>query len=191
MRLLYSVLFLLAPLWGNKMIGSIEMPPVENLWGVDVSHHQQRIDWETVAQHNDLQFAFVKATEGGDHQDSLFCTNWEMLQKTGIRRGAYHYFRSYGCGHDQALHFLQTVELSPGDLEVDPAEGVDGVSVHPEDLREVAGLDDGAHAQLSSSFSTFLRVGSSRQTLSPATSPARTSTRSSVAIPAFTGTGLK
>lgn len=116
MRLLYSVLFLMAPLWGNKMIGKIETPPVENLWGVDVSHHQQRIDWETVAQKNDLHFAFVKATEGSDHKDSLFCTNWDMLQQTGIRRGAYHYFRSYGCGHDQALHFLQTVELSPGDL---------------------------------------------------------------------------
>ncbi len=115
MRLLSFVICLMAPLWGSKMTGLLD-GPVTALQGIDVSHHQKDINWATVANRYDLHFAFVKATEGSDFTDSLFCQNWETLQELGIRRGAYHYFRSYGCGHDQALHFLQTVDLSPGDL---------------------------------------------------------------------------
>ncbi len=97
------------------MTGTLESP-VATLQGIDVSRYQANIDWATLTQKQDLHFAFVKATEGSDFQDSLFCTNWEQLQKFGVRRGAYHYFRPYGCGFEQALHFLQTVQLSPGDL---------------------------------------------------------------------------
>lgn len=115
MRLLTVMLFLLTPLWGVRMLGSLEAPQA-TLLGIDISHHQKRIDWHTVAEHNDLQFAFVKATEGGDFRDTLFAENWEMLHQMGIRRGAYHFFRPNKRGVDQAKHFLQTVELRPGDL---------------------------------------------------------------------------
>ncbi|RVB51021.1 GH25 family lysozyme, partial [Mesorhizobium sp. M7A.F.Ca.CA.001.06.1.1] len=36
------------------------------LRGIDVSHHQGRIDWPRVAA-DDVAFAVIKATEGGDH----------------------------------------------------------------------------------------------------------------------------
>lgn len=115
MRLLSLVICLLAPVCGPSNTGYIDASPA-TLQGIDVSHHQKRIDWETVTATYDLHFAFVKATEGSDFSDSLFCRNWETLRKLGVRRGAYHFFRSYGCGYEQALHFLQTVELEPGDL---------------------------------------------------------------------------
>jgi lysozyme len=115
MRLLSLVLCVLSPLLGTKMTGSLDAP-VATLQGIDVSHYQQKIDWQTVVEKNDLQFAFVKATEGSDFRDSLFCSNWTQLQQFGIRRGAYHYFRSYGCGFEQALHFMENVKLAPGDL---------------------------------------------------------------------------
>lgn len=114
-RLFSLAICLLAPLWGTKTTGLIDAP-VATLQGIDVSHYQKGIEWETVLQKHDLHFAFVKATEGSDFTDSLFCRNWEILHELGIRRGAYHYFRSYGCGLEQALHFLQSVELEPGDL---------------------------------------------------------------------------
>lgn len=115
MRLLSVVLFVLMPLWGVRMLGSLEVPAA-TLLGIDVSHHQKRIDWHTVVAQNDLHFAFVKATEGRDFRDSLFAENWEMLHQMGIRRGAYHFFRPNRRGSEQAQHFLQTVELRPGDL---------------------------------------------------------------------------
>lgn len=115
MRLLSLMFCLLAPVWGTRNTGFINAS-VATLQGLDVSHYQKDIEWEKVASTYDLHFAFVKATEGSDFTDSLFCRNWETLHKMGIRRGAYHFFRSYGCGYEQALHFLQTVELEPGDL---------------------------------------------------------------------------
>jgi lysozyme len=117
MRLLLYILgFLMVPCWGEDRTGSFTRVPSEKLRGVDVSHHQQWIDWDRVAEHEAIDFAFVKATEGGDFSDSLFCRNWEELRRLGIRRGAYHFFRSYGCGYEQAMHFLRTVELEAGDL---------------------------------------------------------------------------
>lgn len=130
MRLLSVVFFLLIPLLGIKNTGTLDAP-VASLHGIDISHYQANIDWETLTQKQDLHFAFVKATEGSDFQDSLFCSNWTQLRKYGIRRGAYHYFRPYGCGFEQALNFLKTVELSPGDLApVLDLETTDGMPVH-------------------------------------------------------------
>ena len=59
--------------------------------GIDVSHHQGSIDWSAVAG-DDVGFAFIKATEGGDHIDRRFEENWIGAAKAGIPRGAYHFF---------------------------------------------------------------------------------------------------
>jgi lysozyme len=83
--------------------------------GIDVSHHQARIQWDAVAAEN-IQFAFVKATEGATHADSLFCYNWRELKRNGIRRGAYHFYRPSVPADVQAHNFMSWVELSPGDL---------------------------------------------------------------------------
>jgi lysozyme len=44
-------------------------------YGVDVSSHQGTIDWDRVAA-DDIEFAYVKATEGGDLVDARFDRNW-------------------------------------------------------------------------------------------------------------------
>ena len=43
--------------------------------GVDVSHHQGRIDWEALSD-SGIAFAFMKASEGRDHRDRRFRENW-------------------------------------------------------------------------------------------------------------------
>ena len=43
--------------------------------GIDVSHHQGAIDWTAVAA-DDVAFAYLKASEGGDHRDRRFAANW-------------------------------------------------------------------------------------------------------------------
>jgi lysozyme len=85
------------------------------IFGIDVSHYQSRVDWDTVA-HQGIRFAFVKATEGVTHQDSLFCLNWTSIREAGLKRGAYHFFRPGVPAAEQAQNFTGLVDLMAGDL---------------------------------------------------------------------------
>ncbi|MEO6760589.1 MAG: GH25 family lysozyme, partial [Saprospiraceae bacterium] len=115
MRLLTLFLFAFVP-QAVSPHASVRMTPAPELHGIDVSHYQEAIEWDTVVAKQRLDFVFVKCTEGSDYVDSLYCQNWTDLGRLGVRRGAYHFFRAYGCGEDQAAHFLQAAELQPGDL---------------------------------------------------------------------------
>ena len=84
--------------------------------GIDVSQQQ-------------VHFAFIKATEGSDFVDSLFCHNWEELQRVGLKRGAYHFFRPQTSAEAQANNFFRNVPAAYGDLPpVIDVEVLDGVS---------------------------------------------------------------
>ncbi len=83
--------------------------------GIDVSHYQKHIHWDSVAAAG-MEFVFVKATEGRELSDSLFCRNWDELRRVGLRRGAYHFFRPGVPAEEQARNFIHWVDLQPGDL---------------------------------------------------------------------------
>lgn len=83
--------------------------------GIDVSHYQSYIDWPSIAR-QDIDFAFVKASEGVSLRDSLFCDNWEGMQAAGILRGAYHFYRPRVSAIEQALNFFRVVNMNVGDL---------------------------------------------------------------------------
>lgn len=105
--------------------------------GIDVSHYQQTIDWALVASQN-VDFAFVKATEGLSHQDSLFCQNWDAIKEAGLKRGAYHFFRANIDAKAQAENFIDLATLGNGDLApVLDVETLDGAD--PEALRLAIG----------------------------------------------------
>jgi lysozyme len=76
--------------------------------GIDVSAWQGDIDWAQVRAAG-VQFVYIKATEGGDHIDPKFLQNWYATKRTGIARGAYHFF--YWCrpASEQALWFMINV----------------------------------------------------------------------------------
>ncbi|TIQ31757.1 MAG: lysozyme [Mesorhizobium sp.] len=76
--------------------------------GIDVSHHQGNIDWQRVAA-DDVAFAIIKATEGGDHVDDAFAENLRQARAAGLAVGAYHFFTFCRPGADQAKNFLSVV----------------------------------------------------------------------------------
>lgn len=84
-------------------------------YGVDVSSHQGSIDWERVAADN-MEFAYVKATEGGDFVDAWFDQNWEAAGAAGLDRGAYHFFTLCRPSDEQAANFLDVISDEPGEL---------------------------------------------------------------------------
>jgi len=83
--------------------------------GIDISHHQDVIDWDILTR-EDLSFAFIKATEGGDHKDTKFKRNWERAGDIGLVRGAYHFFTFCKSGLEQALNYIETVPVEENTL---------------------------------------------------------------------------
>jgi lysozyme len=81
---------------------SVEQFPVR---GIDVSHYQGTIDWARVRA-DGVDFAYVKATEGGDFTDPAFTILSEGARRAGVRVGAYHYFTFCTGGAAQARQFL-------------------------------------------------------------------------------------
>jgi lysozyme len=84
--------------------------------GVDVSGHQGRIDWPVLAA-QDLDFAYVKATEGSAFVDARFTENLAGARDAGLLVGAYHFFSFESPGRTQAEHVIATV---PADADLLP-----------------------------------------------------------------------
>ncbi|RAJ99870.1 lysozyme [Larkinella arboricola] len=98
----------------------IRMPLKYTIHGIDVSHHNSRINWKRVCQAQangvSLQFVFVKATEGATLVDRRFKHNWKEAGKVGLKRGAYHFYHPKRDPAKQARNFIKTVTLKPGDF---------------------------------------------------------------------------
>ena len=83
--------------------------------GVDVSRWQGEIDWETLRDQG-ANFAFIKATDGGDYLDPMFRANWRGAREAGLKRGAYHFFYWCRTGKEQADWFIRSVPKEAGAL---------------------------------------------------------------------------
>jgi lysozyme len=89
----------------HKGVAAAHTMPIQ---GIDVSYWQGDIDWQAVSEAG-IRFAFIKATEGGDHIDPKFLENWYGAKRAGVARGAYHFI--YWCrpANEQALWFMLNV----------------------------------------------------------------------------------
>lgn len=83
--------------------------------GIDVSRFQGRIDWRAAARAG-VNFAFVKATEGGDLLDAEFERNWRDAGRAGVLRGAYHFYYFCTDAKSQARWFIRNVPHEAGAL---------------------------------------------------------------------------
>lgn len=66
-----------------------------SMYGIDVSDHQKKIDWQRVKQ-SGVQFAFIRVgyrgyETGEIHEDAMFRYNIEQAKKNGILVGAYFF----------------------------------------------------------------------------------------------------
>lgn len=90
-------------------------PYGQAIHGVDVSRWQGDLDWRRMRA-SGVSFAFLKATEGGDHSDPMFRRYWAETRAAGIPRGAYHYFYFCRSGAHQAAWFISHVPRERGAL---------------------------------------------------------------------------
>ncbi len=80
-------------------------PYRHDVHGIDISRWQGEIDWGRVRGAG-ISFAFIKATEGGDHSDPAFPRYWREAAAARIPRGAYHYYYFCRSGAEQARWFI-------------------------------------------------------------------------------------
>ena len=83
--------------------------------GIDVSKYQGEIDWNAVRS-SGVEFAWIKATEGGDHADERFMNNWMGAKAAGVPRGAYHFVYWCRTPQEEIGWFKQTVPVDPDAL---------------------------------------------------------------------------
>ena len=61
--------------------------------GIDLSHYQGQVFWETVGENTKMTYVYLKATEGGDRIDERYERNIELAHRYGLKVGSYHFFR--------------------------------------------------------------------------------------------------
>lgn len=113
--LLFDIILFGVLIYQKKIV--INHPSEEEypIRGVDVSYYQGEIDWQVLAG-EEVEFAFIKATEGSSHTDVKFEENWEASGKTDLKRGAYHFFSFESSGEAQGKHFISVVPRETGML---------------------------------------------------------------------------
>jgi len=88
--------------------------------GIDVSHHQPRIDWDKVCAARlhgaPVSFVFAKCTEGRSKTDETYQRNKKAASQHKIKFGAYHFFVPGVSTQEQAQNFIRHADLCEGDL---------------------------------------------------------------------------
>lgn len=90
-------------------------PDAYPVHGIDTSRWNGVIDWQA-ARAAGVNFAFLKATEGGDHTDPMFLENWRGARAAGVAHGAYHFWYHCRPAAEQARWFIRQVPRQAGAL---------------------------------------------------------------------------
>ncbi|MBR4187673.1 MAG: glycoside hydrolase family 25 protein [Bacteroidaceae bacterium] len=104
----------------RAIYGTPTYPDGYEVRGIDISHYQDRINWEKLRNATigdaPVSFVFIKATEGEKMLDDNFNENFAQARRNDIIRGAYHFFIPGISPRRQADFFLHQAQLEPGDL---------------------------------------------------------------------------
>ncbi|MDB0011694.1 GH25 family lysozyme [Crocinitomicaceae bacterium] len=113
-----------------------QVPNGYNSIGIDVSHHQEKIDWDKIFLHNAydtiIDFVYCKVSEGKSITDKNWSHNRNSLSKLNIRHGAYHFFSLSSTPEEQAAHFLSI--YTPQENDLPPVLDVETEDKNNEDL---------------------------------------------------------
>jgi lysozyme len=90
------------------------------IFGIDISHHQETIDWDELLIKNELDsiisFVYFKVSEGISHSDSRWEEHRDNLKKYHKKYGAYHFFLPEKDPKLQAENFLNHYSKTQSNL---------------------------------------------------------------------------
>lgn len=84
--------------------------------GIDVSRFQDSINWKRVAKNSNIEFVYVKATEGASISDPMYKYNIKKAKDAGLLVGSYHVYSSRTTAYQQFANFKKTVGKNKQDL---------------------------------------------------------------------------
>ena len=102
----------------------------EHVHGIDLSHYQGEVFWETVGERTKMAYVYLKATEGGDRIDAKYERNIELAHRYGLKVGSYHFFRPKTPLHMQLRNF--TAQCLPGEQDLIPMIDVETTGNMPD-----------------------------------------------------------
>lgn len=85
--------------------------------GIDISAHNGVVDFNQIVK-SGIQFVYIKATEGATFKDSRFHSNYKKARKSGLKVGAYHFFKFNTDGGLQALNIIHSLKGKHLDLPI-------------------------------------------------------------------------
>ena len=115
----------------------------DHVHGIDLSHYQGEVFWETVGNNTKMAYVYLKATEGGDRIDAKYERNIELAHRYGLKVGSYHFFRPKTPLSLQLRNF--TTQCLPGEQDLIPMIDVETTGNLPTE-------------QFCDSLMTFLRM---------------------------------
>ena len=86
--------------------------------GIDLSHYQGEVFWETVGENTKMAYVYLKATEGGDRIDERYENNIILDHKHGLKVGSYHFYRPKTEQVKQLENFM--TQCRPGEQDLIP-----------------------------------------------------------------------
>jgi len=114
-----------------------------HIHGIDLSHYQGNVSWQTISEQTSMAYVYLKATEGGDRIDATFEKNIVMAHVYGLKVGSYHFYRPITEQQKQLDNFVS--QCIPEEQDLLPMI----------DIETTNGL---SHAAFADSLLTFLEM---------------------------------
>lgn len=90
----------------------------QHVHGIDLSHYQGEVFWETVGENTNMAYVYLKATEGGDRIDDKYERNIQLAHRHGLKVGSYHFYRPKTEQQKQLENFM--TQCLPGEQDLLP-----------------------------------------------------------------------
>ena len=103
----------------------------QHVHGLDMSHYQGDVFWETIGDNTRMAYVYLKATEGGDRIDDRYEENIELAHRFGLKVGSYHFFRPRTDLVKQIRNFR--AQCLPGEQDLIPMLDVESTGGLPVD----------------------------------------------------------
>ncbi|MBR1503750.1 MAG: glycosyl hydrolase family 25 [Prevotella sp.] len=104
----------------------------DHVHGIDLSHYQGEVFWETVGENTKTAYVYLKATEGGDRIDERYEQNIDLAHRYGLKVGSYHFFRPKSPLHLQLQNFM--TQCRPGEQDLIPMIDIETTGGLPTDV---------------------------------------------------------